>query len=267
MTHTGLILKERPSEAWLAGSGKAGRRFGGADLNLSGKWSSYIPPFEAQSRTGFDPQSCALEHTIRAWITLAEFLGFNDFLPDGAERYLGVFAGTTPQGTDPYVVSDMARRICGLIPQEEMPWTDQTTFDSYYDQSIAKSLLPFGKALLDRFDLGHQDLWAYGAKLTPQEKAALIETYLKRGTVCVSISGNYRTKNGRLYKEDAEHDTHWVLLSEMDAFVDSYLPEEKKLVKDYNHEMATVYFLQRRTNSSTSFWSIIWDNFRKLWAS
>jgi hypothetical protein len=43
------------------------------------------------------------------------------------------------------------------------------------------------------------------------------------------------------------------------------LPQFKKLVKEYDHEMATVYFLKRKDITSKSFWDLIWDSFSKLW--
>lgn len=265
LPHTGLVLGERPKKAWVAGSGKVTAKFGGADLNPSGDWTASIPPFEAQSIDGFDPESCALIHTMRAWITAARFQGFDDFLPNGSERYLGSFCGTSEAGTDPYFVADETRTYCGLVPQEIMPWNGESSFPTYYDKAMAVRNLPFGRALLDRFDLGHQDLWGLGAPLTPKEKAALIDTYLKKGPVCVSISGNYRTKKGSLYKNPGDRDTHWVQLAQMDTISDSYLPQFRKLAPEYDHEMATVYFVQRRDPSTNTFWDKAWRNFGYLW--
>lgn len=264
-TYTGLKLTPRPRKAWVAGSGKASARFGGADLNPSGDWTDHIPPFEAQTLDGFDPQSCALMHTMRAWITVASYQGFDDFLPDGSERYLGSFCGTDENGTDPYQVADEARAYCGLVPQVVMPSADARSFPAFYDKAMAKGNLPLGRALLDDFDLGHQDLWPYGAALSPKEKAALIEQYLKRGPVCASISGDYRTKGGKLYKNPGERDTHWPQLAKMGTIADSYAPQFKKLQKEYDHEMATVYFLKRRDRSEDTFYNRVWRQFTYLW--
>lgn len=262
--HTGLLLKKTPRKAWIAGSRKATLRFGG-DLNPLGDWRQFIPPFEPQSRPGFDPQSCALINTARAYITLARFQGFTDFIPDASERYSGVFAGTGSQGTDPYDAAESIRLIAGLLPTESMPWTQERTFDEFYDRKVARLNLPLGQALLDNFEFGFQLLWPFGSKLTPQEKAAKLTEYLKRGTVCVSVSGRYRTKRGKLFKEPGERDTHWTLLQREGEISDSYLPQVRQLADGYDHECAMVYFLKRRTPGQGGIWATIITQFMRRW--
>lgn len=259
---SGLILKPPVPGSWVMGSGKATQRFGG-DLNPSGDWTPYIPPFEPQSRPGFDPQSCALTNSMRAWITLANYLDL-DFIPDGSERYLGAWSGTGPGGTDPYAAVEIARTICGLIPQESMPWTDEMTFETYYDKKMAGRNFPFGRAWLDRYELGFEWVFSFGSPYTPQEKAKLIEAALRRGPVCVSVSGFYRYQQNKLYKEPGETDTHWPQLAKAGTLADSYLPQFKDLAPNYDHQAAMVYFLKRKTTQD-SFYQRVINNFIIMW--
>lgn len=271
VVHEGLILTPPDEDHWELGSGLASARFGGADLNPSGDWTLFKPQDEAQSRAGFDTEGCALFGTLKAWIVLASYLGFTDFTKDASERYTGVFAGTTRTGTDPHVVAEVTRTTAGLIPQSIMPWdTDVDTFEEYYNAQMAKSLLPLGSKLLDRYTFGHEWVIPFGSSLTPQEKQVRIQAALKRGTVCVSLDGNYQYHNGSLTKPVGGQDSHWVLMLKHDGthgtIHDQYIPFVKTLDKNYDHQAAKVYFLQKKTETAPrSFWDIIWDNFSALW--
>ncbi len=263
----GLILKPKEEDHWELGSGLASQRFGGGDLNPSGDWTAWVAKNEYQSRKGFDTEACAVFHTLEAWITLANFYGFDDFPKDLSERYTGVFAGTTRTGTDPHIVAEVTRQTYGAVPSEVMPWSeDVETFEEYFNRQMALGLVPFGKKLLDRFELGHEWVFAFGSNYTPAEKSQRIRTALKRGVLCVSVDGNYDTnKLGKLTKPIGGRDTHWVTLLKESNFHDSYDPFMKELATDYDHNAAKVYFLKRKVETSRNFWDMILDNFVKLW--
>lgn len=271
VVHEGLILTPPHEEDWHLGSGKASQRFGSGSLNPSGNWVSWKPQDEPQRKGSFDSEGCAVFGTLKAYIMLAKFLGFEDFTKDASERYTGVFAGTTRQGTDPQVVAEMTRKKCGILPNELMPWEeDIDTFEEYYNVQMARNNLDFGSSILDRYTFGYEWVFAFGSTYSVEEKRTRLEAALKRGTVCVSIDGNYRYGKDGLIKIPGATDTHWVNLLRYDGEValihDQYAPYVKRLSADYDHNAAIVYFLQRKTETSQNFWSIVWDNFAKLWA-
>lgn len=265
--HHGLLLNPKESDHWEVGSGLATERFGGVGLNPTGDWTPWRPPDEAQSRSGFDTDGCAVFGTLKAWIVLAKFYGFTDFPQDLSERYTGVMAGTTLTGTDPHVVAEVTRTTAGAVPQAVMPWTeDIDTYDEYYNKPMAQSLLPFGKELLNKFELGHEWVFPWGSTYTPEQKATLLTTALKRGTVCVSVDGNYEEDaQGNLTKPVGAQDSHWVLLLNQNTIDDQYIPFVKTLAENYDHNSAKLYFMKRNTQASQNFWSGVWNNFANLW--
>jgi hypothetical protein len=263
--HTGLLLYPKEPDHWELGGGLASQRFGGGDLNPSGDWTPWKAQDEAQSELGFDTQGCAVFATLKAWVVLAKFYGFDDFPKDLAERYTGVFAGTTRTGTDPHVVAEVTRTLCGAVPQAVMPWYQTDSFEAYYDKKMAESLLALGKELLDRFEFGHEWVFAWGSNYTPAEKADRLRAALKRGPVDVSVDGNYHyDSKGRLTKSVGYPDSHWVNLLKDGTFHDQYDPFIKQLAPNYDHIAAKVYFLKRKEQTSKTFWDIVWDSFAKL---
>lgn len=267
--HSGLRLKPAEDDHWQMGGGKATERFGG-DLNPSGDWTASLPQNEAQSRGSFDTEGCVLFGTLKAYIMLAIYLAFPDLPKDASERYFGVWAGTNQYGTDPHFSAEQLRTVCGLIPQDVMPWTDDIdTFDEYYNKSMGQALLPLGSKLFDTYTFGNEWVFPYGSTLTPQQKQTALQAALKRGTVCVSISGDYRYNDGALTKNVGESDSHWVILYKHDGhghIHDQYAPFLKTLDQNYDHNAAKVYFLKPvpSVTPKNDFWSSIWANFAKF---
>jgi len=269
----GLRLSPIAQDHWYLGSSLASQTFGGEDINLSGDWSSWKARDEAQSLPFvFDTMACAVFGTLKAWIMLARFHGFTDFPLDLSERYSGVMCGVTPSGSDPHKNAEIIRKTAGAVPQAVMPWTpDLDTWNEFYDRAMARSLLPFGKKLLDRFELGHEWVFPFNSDLTPKEKQQLLKEALKRGTVCVSVLA-WRHKGDLYTKRDGEHDNHWVPALRFggkkgtnlvihDQYADPYV---KTLTEDYNHDAAKMYFLKRKAEGSRNFWSVVWDSFANL---
>lgn len=266
----GLILLPPEEEHWILGSKKATVRFGGVELNQPGNWTPWQPRDEEQNMYGLETMNCTNYGTLKAWMVLAKFLGFTDFMQDSSERYTGVHTNTSPTGNDPHHVAEIIRLSCGLVPQEVMPWhADIDSWDEYYDERMADSLLPLGRKLLERFEFGHEWIFAWGNTLSPAAKAAKLKEALKHGPVCVSVRA--WKKKGRYYVKDVgTQDTHWTLLLRYDgdnAVVhDQYAPFIKTLAKDYDFNAAKVYFLKRRElNIVRTFWDSVLDNFTKLW--
>lgn len=267
-TNHGLILKSPSPEEWRLGSGLASQKFGAEDINPEGDWTPYKMPDERQSNGRFDSMACAVFATLKAWAMLAKCHGF-DFPSDMSERYSAVMCGTTPQGTDPHDVGEITRKSAGVIPQAAMPWTDEIdTFEEFFDRRMAHSMHPFGRKLLDRFELGHEWIFQWGNSLSPKEKEILLRSALKRGTVCVSADGSWQ-KKGKFYNKNVgDTDGHWVTALGFNGkrlvIHDQYPPFVKELAPGYDHTVAKLYFLKRKDEKVRSFWSGIWDAFAKL---
>lgn len=265
----GLKLRPKEEDHWELGSGCASQKFGAGDLNPEGDWTGYLVGDELQKIGKLDTQACAVFATLKAWAMLAKYKGFTDFPLDMSERYSGVMCGTTPQGTDPHEVGEITRKKAGAIPQASMPWTaDIDTWNEFYNRDMAFRQLPFGKKLLDRFEMGHEWVFAWGSSYTPEQKAERLQEALKRGTVCVSVVA--WKKKGKFYtKKDGEQDGHWVTLVKYDGkravIHDQYSPFLKTLTENYDFNASKVYFLQPKSESNRNFMSVIWDNFATLW--
>ena len=276
--HRGLKIVPPPETVWTMGQGNARARFGAhvEELNPSGDWRKWMAKDEEQRKYGFEPFICGVFHIYRPWIMLAKFLGFTDFPLDLAERYGGVMCDVTPSGSDPVNNAEITRKKVGAIPQESMPWNepDIDTWPEFYDRKAAYYNLDFGRKLIDRFDLGYEQIWDYNDrnKLTGKEKTDLIRTALKRGTVAVSVSVDYRTRRSAYYKNPGDSDTHFITITNLEKdgsriMHDSYNPFIKRFEKDYDHEIGMVFFLKRKEEKTRNFWSIIWDNFAQLFKS
>lgn len=261
----GLILALPAFDEWVLGSGLASERFGGEEINPDGDWSKWTPSDEEQRKYGLETSGCAVFGTLKAWIILAKFHGLVGFPHDLSERYSGVHSGTTRNGTNPHNVGEITRKYAGAVPNAVMPWNeDINTWEEFYDRRMADSLLPLGKKLLDRYELGHEWVFPFGTSLTPTEKQERIKKALKRGPVCASVVA--WKKNGKLYtKKAGEKDGHWVLVLKHGEIHDQYKPFIKRLDKNYDHNAAKVYFLKRKEDTTPNFWSLIWNNFKSLW--
>jgi hypothetical protein len=268
-THEDIILSPLQPDHWVGGAAQP--VFGDDIINPGGDWTVYKSGDEAQSRTGFDTEGCALFHTGIAYIMLAKINGFTDFPKDVSERYMGVLANTTQAGTDIHLLAESIRNN-GLIPQEVLPWTEDTdTLAEFYSpKPMDASILSFGRKLVDRFVFGHAWVIPPGSSYTPAHKQDMLRNALTRGPVAVTISGYYRYKNEKLWKEDTDPDTHYVNLIRYEGSIpviqDSYFPFEKELAKNYNFNAAKIYYLKRNTETIKNFWSSVWDSFAKrLW--
>lgn len=265
-----IILEEPLPDEWYLGSNKATERFGGDELNPTGDWTPYITDDEDQAiKFVFDTQGCALFHTIRPYLMLAKLQGFDDFLQNGSERYLGVFSGTNQNGTNPHTVAETLRRVSGLIPDSSMPWTkDIETFEAYYDRAQAEANLPFGRKLLEHFEFGHEWVFPFNSGLSPKQKKELLKAAIKRGPVSVSVKA-WRRKGDKYTKKKGERDGHWVTGLRFDGnnlvVHDTYEPYLKTLTEDYDHDAAKVYFLKRRApKGNESAWTSIVNFFARL---
>ncbi len=205
---------------------------------------------------------------------LGKFHGFEDFPSDLSERYGGSMCEIGPDGSEPIRNAELTRDYVGIIPQEVMPWNDRDidTFPEFYDMKQAMNCLSLGKEYMRKFDLGYEQVWDYKDKdrLTGKEKTELLRKALQRGPIAVSVNGNYRTRSSAYYKDDGDPDTHFITVTNLEPtgariMHDQYDPFIKRFEKDYNHEIALVFFLKRKDPSPRTWWSLIADNFTSLW--
>jgi len=238
---------------WFMGQGKARARLGAAaaaDLKPDGDWSRFDPLKEAQKKNGFETMNCTNFATIIAYIVLSNFHRYDDFPKECSERYTGVMTGTSPTGNDPHHVAEIIRNFSGLIPEERLPWTTQDAWNEYYaPDPMDETLVAEGQDLLEKFVLVNEWVFPPGNTLLPSQKADRLKAALKRGTVCVSVRA-WKKKDGVYVKDIGEDDTHWVWLKQIDErdrprIRDQYSPYDKILAKDYDFDMAKVYFLGR----------------------
>lgn len=265
----GLILNPPEPDHWTLGSGLAAERFGADELNPSGDWTPRLPQDEEQRKYGLETSACVPFATLKAWIMLAILYGFDDFPKDCSERYSGVHCGVTRNGSNPHTVAEITRKSAGAVPNEVMSWNeDCETWEEFYDRRMAESLLPLGRKLLDRFELGHEWVFPFGSNLTLKEKRERLKEALKRGPVCVSVYA--WTKKGKYYINPLKRHNHWVLAVRFDGnrlvIHDQYSPFLKTLDTSHEVSAAKVYFLKRREDTDPGFWGLIWTNFKNLWS-
>lgn len=259
-SHKGLILNPPEPEHWLLGSVDPA-------INPSGDWTIYKADDEPQSKQLFDSNGCALFGTGHALVSLAKFLGYKDFPQDVSERYMGVVSGTTPAGTDPHAVIENVRKPYGVVPASLLPWSDDldTYFEFYSPKPMENSIVSWGAAFLDKFEVNHRWVFPFGSSYTPKQKTELLSQALKVGAVCVSVDGNYRFKKGKLTKTVGTLDSHWVQLLRPGTIFDQYAPFEKELDKEYDHNAAKVYFLKRKAVADKSMFDTAWDILAGYW--
>lgn len=253
-------------------------------------WGRFKPAAEFQHRNGFDSMNCSNYGTHNAWETLANFHGYEDFPKDCSERYSGVGTGTTRNGNTPHKVAETIRTTIGVIPESKLPFHENvTSWGGYYHPDpMSEDLLAIGKESLEKFDFGHDWVFARGLwDLSVSEKQEKLVYALERGTVAVSVvAWKWRTLDSgerRYIKAAGESDTHWCQLldykeGEWWLVYDHYDQVEKKLDWDYDFMFAKVYYLSRKIvvetvpeaqkRSLQRYWEAVWQwlKTRPKWA-
>lgn len=267
----GFVYSPPKEGEWIWGSGLARQRFGAGVLNKGGQWEKYTPKGERQHRN-LETYACTVYHSLNAWETLANYLGFKDFPRDCSERYSGVLAKIDIGGQDPHVSCEAIRNY-GVIPEKVLPFSDNIyDWPQYYSPNpMDENLVKLGQSVIRKYTLGHEHI--FNAFTLPKHKAQLIVAALERGPVCVSVRA-WKEKDGLYYKEPNEADTHWVHITgykEGKYFTvrDSYIPYDKKVAWDTNFQSAKVYFMKLNETGKTPFeltpWYIKFISTLKTW--
>lgn len=241
-----------PAVDWWFGSGKATQRFGASALMKGGHgWGRYLPSGEKQARGNLETMACTIYHSLDAWETLAQFLGFSDFPKNCSERFSAIIAEISSTGGSPQRSCEAIRRF-GVIREDDLPFdaTIQTWADYYSPNPMTQKLLDLGKQMLSKFVFGHE--YIFNGPMPLAQKQANLIAALERGTVCVSMYA-WRQRGSRYYKLPNDRDQHWIQLvdfkeGEYWIIRDSYTPFDKRIEWDTDFESAKLYFLDRRTD-------------------
>lgn len=217
-------------------------------------WRKYKPKKELQKQYGFESMNCTSYGTLNPLETLAAFHKLDDFPKDCSERYLGVLAGTTPEGNSPHKVIETIRTFAGVLEQAILPWTsDITDWNRYYSPNpMDEGMIAHAQKILRKYRIRHA--WVFNG-LTEKGKQGKLISALEIGTVAVSVRA-WSLKNGRYWKDKNATDNHWVQLLDFKQgdywlVYDQYEDTEKKLEWDYNFGSAKVYFIEMNTDPAS----------------
>lgn len=89
---------------------------GGAVLNPSGLWGSWLPPQTEQQDIGVEPEDCTSEGTLAAVEILAR-MQYGD-MTVWSKRFLAYASGTTQNGNDPMAVANTLQSK-GTVPETD----------------------------------------------------------------------------------------------------------------------------------------------------
>lgn len=253
-TKKGFQYKPTKKGQWFVGSKKATVRFGAQTLNPTGQWGEFVPAYEKQSQNGVEPYDCTVANSLKAWITLSNFLGFS--LPKNAsERFNAIMAQIKPPGANPHDVCESIR-TWGMVNEDALPFNEdiKSIVDFYHPDPMDAGLIAEAKKIVQRYDLGHEYLFndpPVGSR-TPN-KPAIIKSALSRGTVCASVYGWKTNADGLYYKSPGDIDEHWTMITgyvdgQYWVVDDSYEPFVKRLAWDFDSQTAEVYYLQPNTS-------------------
>ncbi len=233
-------------------------------------WADFKPRVEYQANASFDTMNCTNYGTHNALETLAAFKKYDYFPKDCSERYSGCLTGTTRNGNDPHHVIEVIRTSIGVVPEADLPFTnDIQTWDEYYTWQSAAWLVPFGSNMLRYFKIGHE--WVFNSRPWDPSKADMLKRALEHGTVCVSVyAWRADPTDGLFFKDDDQQDEHWLqLLDFVDGqywiVYDHYESVVKHLRWHFNFFAAKVYYMDALpTPSPKGFWDRVLDGFLRF---
>ena len=253
----GLIIPEITPDNWVLG-GLTG--VSGKVINKDGNWIPYVPEIEPQSKQGIETQACTAYATLNAIETLLEFYGY---LINYSDRYLAIVGKIDPhKGANPHNIAETIRKISGCIAEEKLSFSEEIkTVEEYYNipDTLITQLLLEGQQWYKEWEFSHEWVFTSG---TPQQKREKLKEALTKGTVCVSVYAWAENDKGEYYKPEGAIDGHWVVLTNVfeDGYTifDSYDGYFKKLTKDFDFNLAKIYYLKKK-EKAVSLWQRIKD--------
>lgn len=263
---------ELDSTQYLAGSTS---KLGDSILQADGDWTPYIPAYEPQFTAGYDTYGCTCFGTQNAIEMLMKKIHGGEF--NFSERFNYILANIRPPGADPHKVAEVIRTK-GLINQELLPLAP--SYEEFIQPDpMEQKYLDIGNEFLKDKEIRHE--WIFTNNPKKADRIALLNHYLKRGTVCVSVTAWYQDDKG-LYADNGQPNTHWCTLIRIDeengeyypVIIDSYdmilygksTAYVKKLHPDHQIYMAKRYNIVPKLTEEKrkSFLAILADILKKL---
>jgi hypothetical protein len=221
----------------------AANELGGIPLVPDGQWEKWLAPKEAQNTNGVESMNCTSYGTTHA---LATLMARNDnILPvpinllNFSDRYVGINAGTGPNGNDPKTVIESIRKYFGLIPEATLPFDGSIlSVDDYFSpKPMISDFLTLGKAFITKYKIGYE--------YVPTNPKDLMKA-LTYSPVGVAGYAWEEDENGLEYSPNGASPNHWFMLFgyvEDKYFLafDSYEGFTKMLRWDYKFYQAMRY--------------------------
>jgi hypothetical protein len=219
-------------------------------LQPDGNWSQFLPAVEYQKKNGLETMNCSVYGTENAIETLMKRKYPGEY--DYSERYVGVLAGTSPEGGSPHTVAETIRKQSGLIPESLLPFDNSIqTWEQYYSpKPMTPKYLVEGRKWLSQFDFKHE--WVFNSNNYQgiATKQDLLKQALQRSPVAASVYA-WVLKDGYYVKPPGVIDNHWVELYGYEDgkcwyVFDDYDQTHKHLAWDYDFGSAKKYYLAKK---------------------
>ena len=255
----GLIIDEIKIEDYVLGG--ATTKLPTDILQENGSWLAYLPMAERQDLS-IETYSCVSFGTLNIMeMLIKRIFGKEENFSD---RYLAISSNTSPLGNSPQTVGECLRKVSGAIKEELLPFSDNIrTFEQYHSpKPLPEALINEGKKWLEKYEIKHE--WVFQSGENKQEK--LMEA-LKLSPVGVSVYA--WQQDGDDYVKPAgsqdnhwttcvgyEEGKHWIIFDSYPASEGSFL---KKLVWNYDFQMAKRYYIVKKNEEVASIWQRIID--------
>ena len=239
-------------------------QLGGATLNPSGDWRTYVPKPEEQNLFNVETYNCTNFGNTNCVETLHKFQYGTEI--NLSDRFLGKVSGITIGGGSPHRSAEFLRK---LGSPEESQWTftpDISSFEAYHSN--------FDPKLFDLAKEYFHNPYSSRHSYVPNSNAS-IKQNLKLSPLGVSVCAWFKDEEGFYYKPEGVEDNHWCELvyvedggyekENHEVIFDSY-PEDGVFFKKYRYNTPhhTIKRYQLGKKSPVSFQGII-ERLRTLW--
>jgi hypothetical protein len=198
-------------------------------------WSPYLPSDEYQNKYGLETYNCTNYGTLNC----IEILMDRNFGIEAnySERYTGVETGTVVGGNSIQKVIETIRKVCGLIPENMLPFDSFVrTWEQYYSpKPMSEDLEKIGQEWLKKYALGHEWIFTLG---DGKDRISRMKECLQYSPIGITVCAWIYDDNGFCINPDKETDNHWVVCYGYEdgqywKIFDSYDNTRKKL--DWNY--------------------------------
>jgi len=214
-------------------------------LQPDGDWTPFLPKDEFQFKGNFDTQNC----TVFAALNAIEILMKRKYAGEYnySERFLGIMAGTTPQGNSPHKVAETIRKV-GLIEDKDLPFDDSVkSWEQYYSpKPMIQRFIDKALQWLSQIIFKHD--WVF--KDDVPNKAELLLEALKRAPLVVSVYAWMYGEDCYIKPQGVRDNHNVVLVSAIKGkrwiIFDQYDKTVKELAWDYNFDCAKRYYITKK---------------------